>query len=128
MVEHYLKDLAKLKKQKPIFEKVIKVENGIQSQIPRREVKTILNNIGLILSNIYQTSFLLTYYKSLNQIPKNKIKQAEKDQELCIKTYQNILKKLRKIVGRKELHQRVLETQLFHHQMVIRRLDLNPQI
>jgi hypothetical protein len=125
MIELYLKDLKELKKQKPLFENVIKTENGIQSKIPRIKVKNILNGIGLILNNIYQTSFLITYYKSLNQIPESWIKQADKDQELCMKTYSDIIKKLRTVVGRKKLHQKALESQLFYHQMVIRRLDLH---
>jgi hypothetical protein len=128
LIELYLKNLKELKKQKPLFENVEKTENGIQSKIPRRQVKEILNNIGLILNNIYQTSFLITYYKTLNQIPEEWINQADEDQEFCMKTYSNIIKKLRVVVGRKKLHQKVLESQLFHHQMVMRRLELNPSI
>jgi hypothetical protein len=128
MIELYLKNLRELKKQRPLFEDVIKTEHGIQSKIPRKEVKEILNNIGLILNNIYQTSFLITYYKTLNQIPIGWVKQADTDQKICMNTYSNIIKKLRTVVGRKKLHQKVLESQLFHHQMVIRRLELNPSI
>ena len=124
MIDLYLKNLKELKKQKPLFENVIKTENGIQSKIPRIKVKNILNGIGLILNNIYQTSFLITYYKSLNQIPATWIKQADKDQERCMKAYSDIIKKLRTVVGRKKLHQKALESQLFHHQMVMRRLEL----
>ena len=128
MIELYLKNLKELKKQKPLFENVIQVENGIQSKIPRNQVKNILNNIGLILDSIYQTSFLITYYKTLNQIPESWIKQADEDQKFCMKTYSNIIKKLRIVVGRKKLHQKVLETQLFNHRMVLRRLELNSSI
>ena len=117
-----------MKKQKPLFENVVEMENGIQSKIPRIQVKNNLNGIGLILDNIYQTSFLITYYKTLNQIPEIWINQADKDQEQCMKTYSNIIKKLRSVVGRKKLHQKVLETQLFNHRMVLRRLELNPSI
>ena len=120
-----LKNLKKLKEQKPLFENVIKVETGIQLKIPRKQVKEILNNIGLILDNIYQTSFLINYYKTLNQIPQIWIKQADEDQKLCMQTYSNIIKKLRTIVGRKKLHQKALESQLFKHQMTLRRLDLH---
>ena len=125
MIDLYLKNLKELKKQKPLFENVIKTEHGIQSKIPRIKVKNNLNGIGLILDNIYQTSFLITYYKSLNQIPATWIKQADKDQERCMKAYSDIIKKLRTVVGRKKLHQKALESQLFYHQMVIRRLDLH---
>ena len=124
MIDLYLKNLKELKKQKPLFENVIKTEHGIQSKIPRIKVKNNLNGIGLILDNIYQTSFLITYYKSLNQIPATWIKQADKDQERCMKAYSDIIKKLRTVVGRKKLHQKALESQLFHHQMVMRRLEL----
>jgi hypothetical protein len=125
MIKLYMKNLKELKKQKPLFENVIQMEDGIQSKIPRIKVKNILNNVGLILDNIYQISFLITYYKSLNQIPEIWIKQADKDQELCMKTYSDIIKKLRIVVGRKKLHQKALESQLFYHQMVIRRLDIH---
>ena len=128
LIELYLKNLRELKKQKPLFENVVEMENGIQSKIPRIQVKNNLNGIGLILDNIYQTSFLITYYKTLNQIPEIWINQADKDQEQCMKTYSNIIKKLRSVVGRKKLHQKVLETQLFNHRMVLRRLELNPSI
>ena len=128
LIELYLKNLRELKKQKPLFENVVEMENGIQSKIPRIQVKNNLNGIGLILDNIYQTSFLITYYKTLNQIPEIWINQADKDQEQCMKTYSNIIKKLRSVVGRKKLHQKVLETQLFNHRKVLRRLELNPSI
>lgn len=125
IIDMDLKNLKKLKEQKPLFENVIKVETGIQLKIPRKQVKEILNNIGLILDNIYQTSFLINYYKTLNQIPQIWIKQADEDQKLCMQTYSNIIKKLRTIVGRKKLHQKALESQLFKHQMTLRRLDLH---
>ncbi len=125
MIELDLKNLKELKKHKPLFENVIQVGHGIQLKIPRKQVKEILNNIGLILDNIYQTSFLINYYKTLNQIPQIWVKQADEDQKLCMQTYSNIIKKLRTIVGRKKLHQKALEAQLFNHQMTLRRLDLH---
>jgi len=125
MIELDLKNLKELKKHKPLFENVIQVGHGIQLKIPRKQVKEILNNIGLILDNIYQTSFLINYYKTLNQIPQIWVKQADEDQKLCMQTYSNIIKKLRTIVGRKKLHQKALESMLFRHQMTLRRLDLH---
>ena len=43
--------------------------------------KTIFDNISLILDRIQQLSFLITYYKSMDKIPKHMIPQAEED--LC---------------------------------------------
>ena len=60
--------------------------------------KTIFNNISLILDRIQQLSFLITYYKSMNKIPKNMISQADEDHEKCLNMYSKIIKKLKNIV------------------------------
>jgi phage-related tail protein len=96
----------------------------LSSKNPNKNATEILDNICLLLSDIFQKSFLITYYKTLNQIPPNKIKQADDDQKLCIKAYSNIIKKLRNVVGRRALHQKALENYLFTYQMILRRIDL----
>jgi len=96
----------------------------LSSKNPNKNATEILDNICLLLSDIFQKSFLITYYKTLNQIPPNKIKQADDDQKLCIKAYSNIIKKLRTVVGRRALHQKALESYLFTYQMILRRMDL----
>jgi hypothetical protein len=125
LVQHLMKQL-----KKPLFENVKekKLEQGGNSlsyKLQNPKTREIITNISLQLSHIYQISFLLTYYKTLNQIPKGKFKQADYDQELCVKTYSDIMIKLRKFVGRRESHQKALESLLFTHQMTLRRLDLH---
>ena len=125
LVQHPMKEL-----KKPLFKDVkeTKLEQGGNSlsfKIQSEKTRGILTNISMQLSNIHQISFLLTYYKTLNQIPKGKFKQADNDQELCVKTYSDIIIKLRKFVGRRESHQKALESKLFTHQMTLRRLDLH---
>ena len=136
-IEPYLKGTMRLVQdmmkqlKKPLFKNVkeTKLERGgnaISFKIQSEKTRGILTNISLQLSNIHQISFLLTYYKTLNQIPKGKFKQADHDQELCVKTYSDIIMKLKKFVGRREAHQKALESKLFTHQMILRRLDLHP--
>ena len=125
LVEHLMKQL-----KKPLFKNVKQTKlkedgNSLSYKIQNEKSRGVIKNISLQLSNIHQISFLLTYYKTLNQIPKNKFKQADYDQELCVKTYSDILMKLRKFVGRREAHQKALESMLFTHQMTLRRLDLH---
>ena len=125
LVQHLMKQL-----KKPLFKDVKekKLEQGGNSlsfEIQSEKARGVMTNISLQLSHIHQVSFLLTYYKTLNQIPKNKFKQADYDQELCVKTYSDILMKLRKFVGRREAHQKALESMLFTHQMTLRGLDLH---
>jgi len=125
LVQHLMKQL-----KKPLFNdvKAMKLERGgnaLSYKILNPKTREIITNISLQLSNIHQTSFLLTYYKTLNQIPKGKLKQADNDQELCVKTYLDIIMKLKKFVGRREAHQKALESILFKHQMTLRRLDLH---
>ena len=125
LVQHLMKQL-----KKPLFKDVKekKLEQGGNSlsfKIQSEKARGVMTNISLQLSHIHQVSFLLTYYKTLNQIPKGKLKQADYDQELCVKTYSDIVLKLKKFVGRREAHQKALESMLFTHQMTLRRLDLH---
>lgn len=125
LVQHLMKQL-----KKPLFKDVkeTKLERGGNSilfKILNPKTREIMTNISSLLSNIHQTSFLLSYYKTLNQIPKGKLKQADNDQELCVKTYSDIIMKLKKFVGRREAHQKALESILFIHQLRLRRLDLH---
>ena len=125
LVQHLMKQL-----KKPLFKDVKekKLEQGGNSlsfEIQSEKARGIMTNISLQLSHIHQVSFLLTYYKTLNQIPKGKLKQADYDQELCVKTYSDIVMKLREFVGRREAHQKALESMLFTHQMTLRGLDLH---
>ena len=125
MVHQHMKQL-----KKPLFKDVkeTKLERGgnyLTFKIQSSKTRNIMLNISMQLSNIHQTSFLLTYYKTLNQIPKGKLKQADHDQELCVKTYLDIIMKLKKFVGRREAHQKALDSKLFTHQMILRRLDLH---
>ena len=126
MINIYIKNL---KKMKPIFKNVkgskIGKEVFASTAHSNQRTKDFLENISSLLDDVHQLSFLITYYKTLNQIPTNKIKQADKDQELCIKTYLDIIKKLRTVVGRRALHQKALEGYLFRHQMILRSLDLH---
>ena len=125
LVQHLMKQL-----KKPLFKDVKekKLEQGGNSlsfEIKNEKARGVMTNISLQLSHIHQVSFLLTYYKTLNQIPKGKLKQADYDQELCVKTYSDIVMKLREFVGRREAHQKALESMLFTHQMTLRGLDLH---
>ena len=125
LVQHLMKQL-----KKPLFknvkeEKLEQGGNSLSFEIQSEKARGIMTNISLQLSHIHQVSFLLTYYKTLNQIPKGKLKQADYDQELCVKTYSDIVLKLKKFVGRREAHQKALESMLFTHQMTLRRLDLH---
>ncbi|MBC8501622.1 MAG: hypothetical protein H8D35_00655 [Nitrosopumilus sp.] len=125
LVQHLMKQL-----KKPLFKDVKekKLEQGGNSlsfEIQSEKARGVMTNISLQLSHIHQVSFLLTYYKTLNQIPKGKLKQADYDQELCVKTYSDIVMKLREFVGRREAHQKALESMLFTHQMTLRGLDLH---
>ncbi len=124
MVHQHMKQL-----KKPLFKDVkeTKLEQGGNSllyKISNPKTEEIIENISVQLSTIHQISFLLTYYKTLNQIPKGKLKQADHDQELCVKTYSDIIMKLKKFVGRRKAHQKALESMLFTHQLTLRRLDL----
>ena len=85
--------------------------------------KTIFNSISLILDRIQQLSFLITYYKSMDKIPKNMISQADKDNEKCLNMYSKIIKKLQDIVTKEKSYQQAMELYLFKHQFVVNHLN-----
>ena len=85
--------------------------------------KTIFDNISLILDRIQQLSFLITYYKSMNKIPKDMIPQADEDHEKCLNMYSKIIKKLKNITMKEKINQEVIELYLFKHQFVVNHLN-----
>ena len=85
--------------------------------------KTIFDNISLILDRIQQLSFLITYYKSVDKIPKNMISQADEDNQKCLNMYSKIIKKLQNIVTKEKSYQQVMELYLFKHQFVVNHLN-----
>jgi hypothetical protein len=85
--------------------------------------KTIFDNISLILDRIQQLSFLITYYKSMDKIPKNMIFQADEDHEKCLNMYSKIIKKLKNITMKEKINQEVIELYLFKHQFVVNHLN-----
>lgn len=121
--------IKNLNNLKPLF-KDVKIKSSdvdgtiLTCKYSNQKVNEALENISLLLSDIMQKSFLITYYKTLNQITPNKNKQADDDQKLCIKTFSDIVKKLRTMVGRRKNHQTALDSYLFRNTMIINRLDL----
>ena len=85
--------------------------------------REILDNISLILDRIQQLSFLITYYKSINQIPKNMVVQVDEDHEKCLNMYSNIIQKLKNIGNTKKSHLQAIELYLFKHQFVVNHLN-----
>ena len=85
--------------------------------------KTIFDNISLILDRIQQLSFLITYYKSMDKIPKNMISKADEDHEKCLNMYSKIIKKLKSILMKEKINQEVIELYLFKHQFVVNHLN-----
>ena len=85
--------------------------------------KTIFDNISLILDRIQQLSFLITYYKSMDTIPKNMISKADEDHEKCLNMYSKIIKKLKSILMKEKINQEVIELYLFKHQFVVNHLN-----
>ena len=85
--------------------------------------KTIFDNISLILDRIQQLSFLITYYKSMDKIPKNMVSQADEDNQKCLNMYSKILKKLQNIVTKEKSYQQAMELYLFKHQFVVNHLN-----
>ena len=84
--------------------------------------KTIFDSISLILDRIQQLSFLITYYKSMDKIPKNMISQADEDHKKCLDMYSKIIKKLKNIPIKEKINQEAIELYLFKHQFVINHL------
>ena len=85
--------------------------------------KTIFHSISLILDRIQQLSFLITYYKSMDKIPKNMISQADEDHKKCLDMYSKIIKKLKNIPIKEKINQEAIELYLFKHQFVINHLN-----
>ena len=85
--------------------------------------KNIFDNISLILDRIQQLSFLITYYKSMDKIPKNMISQADEDNKKCLNMYSKIIKKLQNIVTKEKSYQQAMELYLFKHQFVVNHLN-----
>ena len=85
--------------------------------------KTIFVSISLILDRIQQLSFLITYYKSMDKIPKNMISQADEDHKKCLDMYSKIIKKLKNIPIKEKINQEAIELYLFKHQFVINHLN-----
>ena len=85
--------------------------------------KTIFDSISLILDRIQQLSFLITYYKSMDKIPKNMISQADEDNKKCLDMYSKIIKKLKNIPIKEKIDQEAIELYLFKHQFVINHLN-----
>ena len=72
--------------------------------------REILDNISLILDRIQQLSFLVTFYKLNNKIPKNMIIQADEDHEKCINMYLEIIKKLENVENTNKSSQQAIES------------------
>ena len=87
--------------------------------------REILDNISLILDRIQQLSFLITYYKSINQIPKNMLIQVDEDHEKCLNMYSDIIQKLKNIENTKKSHLQAIELYLFKHQFVVNHLNFS---
>jgi len=85
--------------------------------------KTIFDNISLILDRIQQLSFLITYYKSMDKIPKNMMFQADEDHKKCLNMYSKIIKKLKNITMKDKINQEAIELYLFKHQFVVNHLN-----
>ena len=85
--------------------------------------KEVLDNISLILDRIQQLSFLVTFYKLNNKIPKNMIIQADEDHEKCINMYLEIIKKLKNVENTNKSSQQAIESYLFKHQFVVNHLN-----
>ena len=85
--------------------------------------KTIFDNISLILDRIQQLSFLITYYKSMDKIPKNMMSQADEDHKKCLNMYSKIIKKLKNITMKDKINQEAIELHLFKHQFVVNHLN-----
>ena len=85
--------------------------------------REVLDNISLILDRIQQLSFLVTFYKLNNKIPKNMISQVDEDHQKCISMYLEIIKKLKKVENTTKSSQQAIESYLFKHQFVVNHLN-----
>ena len=87
--------------------------------------REVLDNISLILDRIQQLSFLVTFYKSNNKIPKNMIIQVDEDHQKCLNMYLEIIKKLKNIENTNKSCQQAIELYLFKHQFVVNHLNFS---
>ena len=101
---------------------LLKTNSDTDSNLNKKG-KTIFDNISLILDRIQQLSFLITYYKSMDKIPKNMISQADEDNKKCLNMYSKIIKKLQNIVTKEKSYQQAMELYLFKHQFVVNHLN-----
>ena len=85
--------------------------------------REVLDNISLILDRIQQLSFLVTFYKLNNKIPKNMIIQADEDHQKCINLYLEIIKKLKNVENTNKSSQQAIESYLFKHQFIVNHLN-----
>ena len=77
------------------------------------------------MDRIQQLSFLITYYKSINEIPKNMVIQVDEDHEKCLNMYSDIIQKLKNIENIKKSHLQAIELYLFKHQFVVNHLNFS---
>ena len=97
---------------------LLKIESNATLNLNKKG-RTIFDNISLILDRIQQLSFLITYYKSMDKIPKNMMSQADEDHKKCLNMYSKIIKKLQNIVTKEKSYQQAMELYLFKHQFVV---------
>ena len=112
------------KQEKRLIQNIFKndSDNTVNFTDKGREV---LDNISLILDRIQQLSFLVTFYKSNNKIPKNMIIQADEDHQKCLNMYLEIIKKLKSIENTNKSCQQAIELYLFKHQFVVNHLNFS---
>ena len=126
-IDNYLKGITGiLKLIYPSLSIQIIFENNSEGMINLNDKgREILDNISLILDRIQQLSFLITYYKSINQIPKNMLIQVDEDHEKCLNMYSDIIQKLKNIENTKKSHLQAIELYLFKHQFVVNHLNFS---
>jgi len=114
--KHYL---PKLKKKKPIFKNIKRFENGIQYWV-NPKAREDLNNMSLLMDQIMQFSFNLTYNDALDLIPKKFQSQFKDDQRLCIKTMEYHLTQFEKLAGKN--NEDVVKSYLFNKKRILQKL------
>ena len=120
-INNYLKGIDSVLKlfYKSLSNKSNLFENDSEDTISlSKKGRITLDSISMILDRIQQLSFLITHYKSINQIPKNRIEQSDEDHQKCLNMYSNIIKNLQNLKNEGKLHQQSIELHLFKHQFV----------
>jgi len=115
--EHYI---PKLKKKKPIFKNIKRLENGIQYWV-NPKAREDLDNMSSLMDQIMQFSFNLTYNDALDLIPRKFRTQFKEDQKLCIKTMQYCLTQLKKLTTKK--NEDVIRSYLFNKKRILHKLQ-----